>query len=214
MLGEIRQGFPKVINGIPIHLVRINEVIKRTIRSNENSIGTSGDFDLLLLLLDWTKLLSDCRAVLALVAFKDLLDFQDTLAPELAFITLLVLLGASSHHLSGSTRELWDADLLRGRLLLLLDLNTVIIHRLKECVLPLGAVHVLRLAVFGVLVVVLHLVGTVTSHGRVHRHIHWDLSVLLLVDFPALAMHPRLTHGRDQDAATATSFLSYNDIKY
>ena len=74
MLGEIRQGFPKVINGIPIHLVRINEVIKRTIRSNENSIGTSGDFDLLLLLLDWVELLSDGRAVLAFVAFEDLLD--------------------------------------------------------------------------------------------------------------------------------------------
>ena len=167
-----------------------------------------------MLLLDWAELLSDGRAVLALVAFKDLLYLQDTLAPELAFITLLVLLGAGSHHLSGSTRELWDADLLHGRLLLLLDLNTVIIHRLKECVLPLGAIPVLRLAVVGVLVVVLHLVGTVTSHGRVHRHIHWDLSVLLLVDLSALSLHPRLTHGGDQDAARTTSFLVYKDIEY
>ena len=144
------------------------------------------------------------------MAFKDLLDLQDTLAPELAFITLLVLLGASSHHLSGSTRELWDADLLRGRLLFLLDLNTVILlHRLEEGVLPLGAVPVLRLADLGVMVVVLHLVGTVTSYGRVHRHIHWDLSVLLLVDLPALGLHPRLTHGGDQDAAAASTFLGY-----
>ena len=160
-----------------------------------------------MLLLDWAELLSDGRAVLALVAFKDLLYLQDTLAPELTFITLLVLLGAGSHHLSGSTRELWDADLLHGRLLLLLDLNTVIIHRLKECVLPLGAIPVLRLAVVGVLVdVVLHLVNAITSHGCIHVHIHGHL-VFLLGDLSTLGLHPRLTHGGDEDAAAASTFL-------
>ena len=60
----------------------------------------------------------------------------------------------------------------------------------------------------GVLVVVLHLVGTVTSHGRVHRHIHGDLISLLIDDLSALTLHPRLTHGGDQDAATASTFLA------
>ena len=167
-----------------------------------------------MLLLDWAELLSDGRAVLALVAVEDFLDLQDTLAPELALIALLALLGAGSHHLSGSARELWDADLLRGRLLLLLDLNTVIIHRLKECVLPLGAVHVLRLVVLGVLVVaVLHLVNDITSHGCINVHIHGHL-IFLLGDLSTLGHHPRLTHGGDENAATASTFLGYKNIEY
>ena len=57
------------------------------------------------------------------------------------------------------------------------------------------------------LVVALNLVDAITSHGLVHRHIHGDLIVLLLVDLSALALHPRLTHGGDQDAAGSSTFL-------
>ena len=58
-----------------------------------------------------------------------------------------------------------------------------------------------------ILVVVLHLVGTVTSHWCIHVHIHGDLIILLLVDLSTLALHPRLTHGGDQDAAGSSTFL-------
>ena len=102
MLGENRLGFAKVINGFPIREVKINEVLKRTIRSIQNSTATGGDLDLLLLLLDWAELLSDGRAVLALVAVEDLLHLQDALAPELVLPTLFTLLGAGTHQLCGS----------------------------------------------------------------------------------------------------------------
>ena len=62
--------------------------------NNHNSSGTSTNLDLLLLLLDSAELISDGRAVLAIMAIENLLYLQDTLAPELVFASLLGLLGA------------------------------------------------------------------------------------------------------------------------
>ena len=154
-----------------------------------------------MLLLDGVELASDGRAVLALMAIENLLHLQDALAPELVLAPLLGLLGARAHQLCGSVRELWNAERLPLWWLLLLDL--LVVDRLQLRVLPLGPVEVLRLAVVCILPV--HLVGLVTGHGNVHLH----LLVVVVDDLPPLGLHPRLSHGRDEDAAGASPFLGY-----
>ena len=52
-----------------------------------------------------------------------------------------------------------------------------------------------------ILVIHLHLVGIITSHGRIHLHL------IVLVDLSALALDPRLTQSRDEDAAATSTFL-------
>ena len=87
-----------------------------------------------------------------------------------------------------------------------------------------------------VLMLMLHFVGVLVSHSHwvlmLHRHLvrvvacHWSIHVIhllvhlhlivhLLVDLPALelALHPRLPHGGDQDAAAPSTFLVYIKIK-
>ena len=76
-----------------------------------------------MLLLDGAKLITDGRAILAIVAIKNLIHLQDTLAPELVLTSLLGLLGARAHQLGGSVRELWNAERLSLWRLLLLDLD-------------------------------------------------------------------------------------------
>ena len=102
-------------------------------------------------------------------------------------------------------------------LLLLLDLNFICFF--EEGIFPLGSEHVLGLVEFGiliqlfVLVIHLHLVWIITSHGsvhvRIHLLVHLDMVSILLVDLPTLelALNPRLTERGDEDAAAATTFL-------
>ena len=82
---------------------------------------------------------------------------------------------------------------------MLLDL--VIVDRLEEVVLSLWPVDVLGLAVIDILVIHLHLVGIITSHGRIHLHL------IVLVDLSTLGLDPRLTQSGDEDAAAASTFL-------
>ena len=136
------------------------------------------------------------------MAVENLLHLQDALTPELVLAPLLGLLGARAHQLGGSVRELWNAERLSLWWLLLLDL--LVVDRLQLRVLPLGPVEVLGLAVVGVLPVHLHLVRLVAGHGCIHLHL------LVVVDYlPPLGLHPRLSHGRDEDAAGASPFLGY-----
>lgn len=169
---------------------------------NHNSSGTSTNLDLLLLLLDGAELISDGRAVLAIVTIENLLYLQDTLAPELVLISLLGLLGARAHQLGGSIRELWNAERLSLWRLLLLDL--LVFDRFQLRVLPLGPVEVLRLAVVDILPVHLHLVGLVSGHWYIHLHL-----LVVIDNLPPLGLHPRLTHGGYKDAARASPFLGY-----
>ena len=156
------------------------------------------DLDLLLLFLDGAELVTDGGAVLALVAVENLLHLQDALAPELVLAPLLGLLGARAHQLGGSVRELWNTERLSLWRLLLLDL--LVFDRLQLRVLPLGTVEVLRLAVVDILPVHLHLVGLVSGH--------WYIHLLIVVnDLSSFGLHPHLTHGGDEDAARATTFL-------
>ena len=60
---------------------------------------------------------------------------------------------------------------------------------------------------FGVLVVHLHLVRVITSHGYIHVHIIHVLLIDFVNDLSALGLHPRLAHGGDEDAAAASPFL-------
>ena len=83
---------------------------------------------------------------------------------------------------------------------MLLDL--VIVDRLEEVVLSLWPIDVLRLAVIDILVIHLHLVRIITSHGRVHLHL-----IVLVDDLSALGLDPRLTHSRNEDTAAASTFL-------
>jgi len=83
---------------------------------------------------------------------------------------------------------------------LLLDL--VIFDRLEEVVLSLWPVDVLGLAVIDILVIHLHLVGIITSHGRIHLHL-----IVLVDNLSTLSLDPRLTQSRDEDAAAASTFL-------
>ena len=84
---------------------------------------------------------------------------------------------------------------------MLLDL--VIVDRLEEVVLSLGPIDVLRLAVIDMLVVHLHLVRIITSHGRIHLHL------IVLVDLSTLALDPCLTQSGNEDTAAASTFLGY-----
>ena len=81
-------------------------------------------------------------------------------------------------------------------------LDLVIVDRLEEVVLSLWPVDVLGLAVIDILVIHLHLVGIITSHGRIHLHL-----IVLVVDLSALVLDPRLTQSGDEDAAAASTFL-------
>ena len=87
-----------------------------------------------MLLLDCSELLSDGRAVLALMTIENLLHLQDALAPELVLAPLLGLLGVRPHQLCSSIRKLWNSKRL-SLWRLLLDLG--IVHRLEEIVLSL-----------------------------------------------------------------------------
>jgi hypothetical protein len=170
--------------------------------NNHNSSGTSTNLDLLLLLLDSAELISDGRAVLAIMAIENLLYLQDTLAPELVLASLLGLLGAWAHQLGGSIRELWNAERLSLWRLLLLDL--LVFDRLQLGVLSLGPVEVLGLVRVDILPVHLHLIGVVAGHGSIHLHL-----LVVVDDLPPLGLHPRLTHGGDEDATGASTFLGY-----
>ena len=160
---------------------------------------------MLLLLLNHVELIADGRAILALVRVKNLLDFDHALAPIFVLVPLLALLLTRSHDLGGSTRELWDRNLLLGTLLLL----DLIIVGLQIGVLSLRSEYLLRLVLdkvlvvhlYGILVVHLHLTLHITSHRFVHVHRHLILHLDLLVDLNlsslVLMLDSRLTHGGD-----------------
>ena len=124
------------------------------------------------------------------------------MAPELVLISLLGLLGARAHQLGGSVRELWNTERLSLWRLLLLDL--LVFDRLQLGVLSLGPVEVLGLVGVDILPVHLHLIGVVAGHGSIHLHL-----LVVIDNLPPLRLHPRLTHGGDQDTATASTFLAY-----
>lgn len=102
-------------------------------------------------------------------------------------------------------------------LLLLLDLNVICFF--EEGIFPFRSIHVLGLVEFSiliqlfVLIIHLHLVRIITCHGsvhvRIHLLVHLDMVSILLVDLSTLelALNPRLTERRDEDAAAATTFL-------
>ena len=136
------------------------------------------------------------------MAIENLLHLQDTLAPELVLTSLLGLLGARAHQLGGSVRELWNTERLSLRRLLLLDL--LVFDRLQLGVLSLGPVEVLGLVGVDILPVHLHLIGVVAGHGSIHLHL-----LIVVDDLPPLCLHPRLTHGGDEDATGASTFLGY-----
>ena len=188
------------MNGIPSDRNELAEddITIITIKPGSRSGGTNLDF--LLLFLDGAELITDGRAVLAIVAIKNLLHLKDTLAPELVLTSLLGLLGARAHQLGGSVRELWNTERLSLWRLLLLDL--LVFDRLQLRVLPLGPVEVLRLAVVDILPVHLHLVGLVSGHWYIHLHL-----LIVVNDLSSLGLHPRLPHGGDEDAARSTTFL-------
>lgn len=75
-------------------------------------------------------------------------------------------------------------------LLLLLLLDLVVIDLLEEGVFPLRPEDVLGLALVDILVIHLHLVGTITSHGCIHLHL-----IVIVNDLSTLGVNPRLTHG-------------------
>ena len=75
-------------------------------------------------------------------------------------------------------------------MLLLLLLDLVIVDLLKEGVFPLRPEDVLGLALVDILVIHLHLVGTITSHGCIHLHL-----IVIVNDLSTLGVNPRLTHG-------------------
>ena len=85
---------------------------------------------------------------------------------------------------------------------MLLDL--LVIDRLQLGVLSLGPIEVLRLVRVDILLVHLHLVGLVAGHGNIHLHL-----LVIVDDLPSLGLHPSLSHGRDENAAGATTFLGY-----
>ena len=60
----------------------------------------------------------------------------------------------------------------------------------------------------GILVIHLHLVNTITSHGLVHGIVHLRL-IVVVNDFSSLGLNSRLPNLGDKDAATATTFLGY-----
>ena len=126
------------------------------------------------------------------------------------FISLFGLLGAWAHDLCCSVWEFWNANLLLGRSLLLLDLVVilVVIHRFEEGVLSLRSGEILGLIQLGILVIHLHLVNTITSHGLVHGIVHLRL-IVVVNDFSSLGLNSRLPNLGDKDAATATTFLGY-----
>ena len=188
------------MNGIPSDRNELAEDDITIITIKPESRSGGADLDFLLLFLDGAELVTDGRAVLALVAVENLLHLQDALAPELVLTSLLGLLGARAHQLGGSVRELWNTERLSLWRLLLLDL--LVFDRLQLRVLPLGPVEVLRLAVVYILPVHLHLVGLVSGHWYIHLHL-----LIVVNDLSSLGLHPRLTHGGDEDAACATTFL-------
>lgn len=155
-----------------------------------------------MLLLDGDELLSDGRAVLAFMAIENLLHLQDTLAPKLVLASLLSLLGTRAHQLGGSVRELWNAERLSLWRLLLLDL--LVLDRLQLRVLSLGPVEVLGLVGVNILAVHLHQVGVVAGHWSIHLHL-----LVVIDNLSPLGLHPRLTHGGDEDATRASTFLGY-----
>jgi hypothetical protein len=44
----------------------------------------------------------------------------------------------------------------------------------------------------------------VACHGNIHLHL-----LIVVDDLPSLGLHPSLSHGRDENAAGATTFLGY-----
>ena len=104
-------------------------------------------------------------------------------------------------------------------LLLLLDLT--VISFLEEGILPLRAEQVLtcRLVEIGILILLLfvrtihrHLIGIITSHGRIHLHVHLNVVIALVVELPSfneLVLHPCLTERGDEDAAATSALLVY-----
>ena len=85
---------------------------------------------------------------------------------------------------------------------MLLDL--LVIDRLQLGVLSLGPIEVLGLVRVDILPVHLHLIGVVACHGNIHLHL-----LIVVDDLPSLGLHPSLSHGRDENAAGATTFLGY-----
>ena len=85
---------------------------------------------------------------------------------------------------------------------MLLDL--LVFDRLQLGVLPLGPIEVLGLVRVDILAVHLHLIGVVAGHGSIHLHL-----LVVVDDLPPLGLHPRLTHGGDEDATRASTFLGY-----
>ena len=77
-------------------------MFKSKITSLLISAGDGIGLDFLLLLLDHVELITDGRAVLALMRVEDLLDLYHTLASILVLVALLVDLLARVHDLSGS----------------------------------------------------------------------------------------------------------------
>ena len=134
------------------------------------------------------------------MAIENLLDLKDALAPELVLAPLLGLLGVRAHQLCSSVRKLWNPKGLSLWWLLLLDLG--IVDRLEKIVLSLRSIDVLGLVKVDILAIHLHLVRIVTAHRCVHLHLF-----VLVNDLPPLGLHPRLTHGGDEDAARASPFL-------
>ena len=95
-------------------------------------------------------------------------------------------------------------------MLLLLLLDLVVIDLFEEGVLSLWSedILILGLTKVDVLVIHMHLIWIITSHRYIHVHIR-VLLIVVVDDLSALGLHPRLAHGRDEDAATASSFLGY-----